>query len=59
MINIEEYLKESKPDISDSTVSAYTLNLHKLHDRLHGKKPQGSGMLKLEPPVSAPGLSYG
>ena len=38
MINIEEYLKESKPDISDSTVSAYTLNLHKLHDRLHGTR---------------------
>ena len=38
MINIEEYLKENKPDISDSTVSAYTLNLHKLHDRLHGTR---------------------
>ena len=38
MINIEEYLRESKPDISDSTVSAYTVNLHKLHDRLHGTR---------------------
>eukprot|EP01046_Picozoa_sp_COSAG06_P084207 COSAG06_NODE_31040_length_527_cov_11.964953_1_plen_28_part_10 len=27
MVNIEEYLRQNKPEISDSTVSAYTVNL--------------------------------
>ena len=38
MVNIEEYLRQNKPEISDSTVSAYTVNLEKLHDRLHGTR---------------------
>jgi len=38
MVNIEEYLRQNKPEISDSTVSTYTVNLEKLHDRLHGTR---------------------
>eukprot|EP01046_Picozoa_sp_COSAG06_P000231 COSAG06_NODE_6_length_38168_cov_131.592398_30_plen_333_part_00 len=38
MIDISEYLKQSKPDVSTSTVKAYTVNLEKLHDRLHGTR---------------------
>ena len=38
MVNIEEYLRQNKPETSDSTVSAYTVNLEKLHDRLHGTR---------------------
>ena len=38
MVDIAEYLKQNKPDISQSTVSAYTVNLEKLHDRLHGTR---------------------
>eukprot|EP01045_Picozoa_sp_COSAG04_P026605 COSAG04_NODE_3724_length_2581_cov_76.628928_2_plen_328_part_00 len=38
MINIEKYLREGRPDISDSTVRAYTVSLHKLHDRLCGTR---------------------
>ena len=38
MIDISEYLKFSKPDVSASTVKAYTVNLEKLHDRLHGTR---------------------
>jgi hypothetical protein len=38
MVNIEEFLRQGKPNISDSTVRAYTVNLHKLHDRLHGTR---------------------
>ena len=38
MVNIEEYLRQNKPEISNSTVSAYTVNLEKLHDRLHGTR---------------------
>ena len=38
MVEIAEYLRQHKPDISDSTVAAYTVNLEKLHDRLHGTR---------------------
>jgi hypothetical protein len=38
MVDIADYLKQSKPDLSQSTVSAYTVNLEKLHDRLHGTR---------------------
>ena len=38
MVHIADYLKQSKPDLSQSTVSAYTVNLEKLHDRLHGTR---------------------
>ena len=38
MINIGEYLTEGKPDISESTIRAYTVTLRKLHDRLHGTR---------------------
>ena len=36
MVNIEGYLRQNKPEISDSTVSAYTVS--ELHDRLHGTR---------------------
>ena len=38
MVEITEYLRQNKPDLSDSTVAAYTVNLEKLHDRLHGTR---------------------
>ena len=38
MINVGEHLKEGKPDISDSTIQAYSVTLRKLHDRLHGTR---------------------
>ena len=37
-IEIEKILRENKPEITESTLSAYVLNLQKLHDRLHGTK---------------------
>ena len=37
-IEIEKLLRENKPEITESTLSAYVLNLQKLHDRLHGTK---------------------
>ena len=35
---IEKIIRENKPEITQSTMSAYILNLQKLHDRLHGTK---------------------
>ena len=35
---ITKMLKQNKPDITDSSVKAYTANLRKLHDRLHGSR---------------------
>ena len=35
---IAKMLKQNKPDITDSSVKAYTTNLRKLHDRLHGSR---------------------
>ena len=37
-IEIEKILRENKPEITESTIKAYMLNLQKLHDRLHGTK---------------------
>ena len=31
-------LKQNKPEITESSLKAYTLNLRKLHQRLHGTK---------------------
>ena len=37
-VEIEKLLRENKPEITESTIKAYMLNLQKLHDRLHGTK---------------------
>ena len=37
-IEIEKIIRENKPEITESTIKAYMLNLQKLHDRLHGTK---------------------
>ena len=37
-IEIEKILRENKPEVTESTIKAYMLNLQKLHDRLHGTK---------------------
>jgi hypothetical protein len=38
MEEITEKLKKNKPEITESSVKAYALNLRKLHQRLHGTK---------------------
>ena len=35
MDKISQMLKQNKPDITDSSIRAYTANLSKLHSRLH------------------------
>ena len=38
MDKISQMLKQNKPDITDSSIRAYTANLSKLHSRLHGSR---------------------
>ena len=38
MEEIGTMLKQNKPDITASSTKAYTMNLRKLHERLHGSK---------------------
>ena len=38
MEEIRHKLKQNKPEITESSLKAYVLNLRKLHQRLHGSK---------------------